>query len=75
MALVIVSLVKDHVVEYLFAATILTGVIQLGLGVLGVGRLMRFNSRRVMVGFVYALAILIFLAHSNTSSARASPCT
>jgi sulfate permease, SulP family len=62
MALVIVSLVRDHGVEYLFAATILAGVIQVALGALGVGRLMRFIPRTVMVGFVNALAILIFLA-------------
>jgi sulfate permease, SulP family len=62
MALVMVPLVRDHGVEYLFAATILTGLIQLGLGCLGIGRLMRFIPRTVMVGFVNALAILIFLA-------------
>src|SRR5690606_34276848 len=62
MALVVVSLVKDHGVEYLFAATILAGAIQVALGTLGVGRLMRFIPRTVMVGFVNALAILIFVA-------------
>ena len=62
MALVVVSLVKEHGVEYLFAATILAGVIQVALGALGVGRLMRFIPRTVMIGFVNALAILIFLA-------------
>jgi len=62
MALVIVSLVKEHGVAYLFAATILAGIIQISLGALGVGRLMRFIPRTVMIGFVNALAILIFLA-------------
>ena len=62
MALVIVSLVADHGVEYLFAATILAGIFQIGLGYLGVGDLMRFIPRTVMLGFVNALAILIFLA-------------
>jgi SulP family sulfate permease len=62
MALVVVSLVKNHGVEYLFAATILAGFIQVLLGALGVGGLMRFVPRTVMVGFVNALAILIFLA-------------
>ena len=62
MALVVVTLVKEHGVEYLFAATILAGVIQVGMGALGVGRLMRFIPRTVMVGFVNALAILIFVA-------------
>jgi len=62
MALVLVPLVKDHGVEYLLATTILAGVVQVGLGALGVGRLMRFVPRTVMIGFVNALAILIFLA-------------
>ncbi|MEQ8717256.1 MAG: SulP family inorganic anion transporter [Acidimicrobiales bacterium] len=62
MALVMVPLVRDHGVEYLFAATIATGVVQVIFGALGVGRLMRFVPRTVMVGFVNALAILIFLA-------------
>ncbi len=62
MALVVVSLVADHGVEYLFAATILAGVIQVGFGYLGVGNLMHFIPRTVMLGFVNALAILIFLA-------------
>lgn len=62
MALVMVPLVREHGVEYMFAATILTGVLQVVLGVLGVDRLMRFVPRTVMVGFVNALAILIFLA-------------
>ncbi len=62
MALVVVTLVKEHGVEYLFAATIVAGLIQVALGALGVGRLMRFIPRTVMVGFVNALAILIFFA-------------
>jgi SulP family sulfate permease len=62
MALVMIPLIRDHGVEYLFAATILTGVFQFALGALGVGRLMRFIPRTVMVGFVNALAILIFHA-------------
>ena len=62
MALVMVPLVRDHGVEYLFAATILTGFLQAGLGGLGIARLMRFIPRTVMVGFVNALAILIFAA-------------
>lgn len=62
MALVIVPLVAEHGVAYLFAATILAGVFQIGFGYLGVGSLMRFIPRTVMVGFVNALAILIFMA-------------
>lgn len=62
MALVIVPLVADYGVGYLFAATILAGIIQVGLGWLRAGALMRFIPRTVMIGFVNALAILIFLA-------------
>lgn len=62
MALVMVTLVKEHGLEYLLAATILTGVIQIILGLLGVARLMSFVARAVVVGFVNALAILIFMA-------------
>ena len=62
MALVLVPLVEDYGIEYLFAATILAGILQVGLGYLGVGELMRFVPRSVMLGFVNSLAILIFLA-------------
>jgi SulP family sulfate permease len=62
MALVIVDLVADHGIGFLFAATILAGILQVALGWLGVGELMRFVPRTVMIGFVNALAILIFLA-------------
>jgi SulP family sulfate permease len=62
MALVIVSLVKDHGLQYLLAATLLTGVLQITAGLLRLGVLMRFVSRSVITGFVNALAILIFLA-------------
>ena len=62
MALVMVLLVKEHGLQYLFAATVLTGVLQIVAGVLKLGVLMRFVSRSVITGFVNALAILIFLA-------------
>ena len=62
MALAMVSLVKDHGLQYLLAATILTGVLQIGAGVFKLGSLMRFVSRSVVTGFVNALAILIFMA-------------
>jgi SulP family sulfate permease len=62
MALLMVTLVADHGLEYLFAATILTGVLQIAFGVAKLGRYMRFVPKPVMVGFVNALAILIFLA-------------
>jgi len=62
MALVMVMLVKDHGLQYLLAATILTGVMQIIAGWLKLGTLMRFVSRSVITGFVNALAILIFMA-------------
>lgn len=62
MALVMVTLVKDHGLQYLLAATVLTGVLQIAAGFLKLGVLMRFVSRSVITGFVNALAILIFLA-------------
>ena len=62
MALVMVTLVRDHGLEYLFAASLLTGVFQIIVGLLKLGRYIRFVSRSVMTGFVNSLAILIFLA-------------
>ena len=62
MALLMVTLVKEHGLQYLLAATVLTGVLQVIAGVLKVGSVMRFVSRSVMTGFVNALAILIFMA-------------
>ena len=56
------SLVREHGLEYLLAASILAGVIQIVAGWLRVGYVMRFVSRSVMTGFVNALAILIFMA-------------
>ncbi|MDA0952299.1 MAG: SulP family inorganic anion transporter [Proteobacteria bacterium] len=61
-AVLMVTLVADHGLQYLLAATVLAGVLQVGAGVLRLGRLMRFVSRSVLTGFVNALAILIFLA-------------
>ncbi len=62
MALVMVDLVRDHGLQYLLAATILAGLLQIVAGALKLGALMRFVSRSVITGFVNALAILIFLA-------------
>ena len=62
MALLMVTLVKEHGLEYLLAATLLTGVLQIIAGYLKLGALMRFVSRSVVTGFVNALAILIFMA-------------
>lgn len=62
MALVMMTLVKEYGLEYLLAATLLTGVLQIVAGCIRLGRLMRFVSRSVVTGFVNALAILIFMA-------------
>ncbi|MDR6167423.1 SulP family sulfate permease [Microbacterium paludicola] len=61
-ALVIAPVAREHGIDYLVATVLLGGVIQIVLAVLGVAKLMRFIPRSVMVGFVNALAILIFLA-------------
>lgn len=62
MALLMVPLVKDYGLNYLLAATILTGIIQVIFGVLKVAKLMKFIPNAVMLGFVNSLAILIFMA-------------
>lgn len=62
MALLMVTLVKDHGLQYLLAASLLTGILQIIAGYLKLGNLMSFVSRSVVTGFVNALAILIFMA-------------
>jgi len=62
MALLMITLVKDHGLQYLLAATILTGSIQVIAGFFKVAKLMRFVSQAVVYGFLNALAILIFVA-------------
>jgi SulP family sulfate permease len=62
MAVVMVALVAEHGVEYLFAAVVLTGVFQIGAGVLRLGKFIRIVPYPVMLGFVNGLAIVIFLA-------------
>lgn len=62
MALLMVPLVRDYGLDYLFAATILTGIIQLLFGIFKVAKVMKFIPNAVMIGFVNALAILIFTA-------------
>ncbi|MFZ5752398.1 MAG: SulP family inorganic anion transporter [Pseudomonadota bacterium] len=61
-AVLMVTLVRDHGLQYLLAATVLAGLIQIGAGLLKLGFVMRYVSKSVMTGFVNALAILIFLA-------------
>ncbi len=62
MALLMIGLVKEHGLQYLLAATLLTGVLQILAGAFKLGTLLRFVSRSVMTGFINALAILIFMA-------------
>ncbi|MBU2958460.1 SulP family inorganic anion transporter [Paracoccus sp. 1_MG-2023] len=61
-AVLMVTLVRDHGLQYLLAATVLAGLIQIAMGLLRLGRFMRYVSKSVMTGFVNALAILIFIA-------------
>ena len=61
-AVLMVTLVRDHGLQYLLAVTVLAGLLQIGAGLLKLGQVMRFVSRSVMTGFVNALAILIFMA-------------
>ncbi|QYO76630.1 SulP family inorganic anion transporter [Devosia salina] len=61
-AVLMITLVKDHGLEYLLAATVLAGLLQIAAGFLKLGYVMRFVSKSVMTGFVNALAILIFMA-------------
>ena len=62
MALLMITLVKEHGLEYLLAASVLTGLLQILAGYLKLAKLMRFVSKSVVIGFVNALAILIFMA-------------
>ncbi|MAL77004.1 MAG: sodium-independent anion transporter, partial [Rhodospirillaceae bacterium] len=61
-AVLMVTLVRDHGLQYLLAASVLAGLMQIAAGFLKLGALMRFVSRSVMTGFVNALAILILMA-------------
>jgi SulP family sulfate permease len=61
-AVLMITLVRDHGLEYLLAATVLAGLLQIGAGFLKLGRFMRYVSKSVMTGFLNALAILIFMA-------------
>ena len=75
-AVLMVTLVRDHGLQYLLAATVLAGLIQIGAGLLKLGRFMRFVSKSVMTGFVNALAILIFMAQlPELDPARVGPLT
>ena len=62
MALLMIDLVKEYNLQYLLAATVLTGIIQVIFGILKLGRQMKYVPRAVMIGYINALAVLIFLA-------------
>ncbi|WP_225442683.1 SulP family inorganic anion transporter [Paenibacillus lycopersici] len=62
MSVLMLTLVKEHGIAYLFAATVLTGIIQYFMGVFKLGKLMNYVPQPVLTGFVNALAILIFLS-------------
>ncbi|MEC0232015.1 SulP family inorganic anion transporter [Paenibacillus alba] len=62
MAVLMTSLVLNHGAQYLFAATLLTGILQWLMGVLKMGRWMNYVPHAVVIGFINALAILIFLS-------------
>ncbi|NEX46162.1 SulP family inorganic anion transporter [Pseudotabrizicola algicola] len=70
-AVLMVTLVRDHGLQYLLAATVLTGLIQIAMGLLRLGFVMRYVSKSVMTGFVNALAILIFMAQLPELDPRA----
>jgi SulP family sulfate permease len=70
-AVLMVTLVRDHGLQYLLAATVLTGLIQIAMGLLKLGFVMRYVSKSVMTGFVNALAILIFMAQLPELDPRA----
>ena len=72
-AVLMVTLVRDHGLQYLLAATVLAGLLQIGAGALKLGFVMRYVSKSVMTGFVNALAILIFLAQLPELDPRTVP--
>lgn len=72
-AVLMVTLVREHGLQYLLAATVLAGLIQIAMGLLRLGFVMRYVSKSVMTGFVNALAILIFLAQLPELDPRSVP--
>ncbi|MCR8726163.1 SulP family inorganic anion transporter [Frigidibacter sp. ROC022] len=72
-AVLMVTLVRDHGLQYLLATTVLAGLLQIGAGLMRLGHVMRFVSKSVMTGFVNALAILIFLAQVPELDPRLVP--
>src|SRR5690625_5926672 len=72
-AVVIVSLVISHAPEYLFAAVVLMGLIQLGVGFLKLGKFIRLVPHPVVYGFVNGLAIVIFMSQLNEFKVASGP--
>lgn len=72
-AVLMVTLVRDHGLQYLLATTVLAGLLQIGMGLLRLGFVMRYVSKSVMTGFVNALAILIFMAQLPELYPRSVP--
>ena len=73
LAVVMVTLVADHGVEYLFATVVLMGILQIAAGVTRLGKFIRMVPHPVMLGFVNGLAIVIFLAQLNQFGVEGQP--
>lgn len=73
LAVVMVALVADHGVEYLFATVVLMGVLQISAGVFKLGKFIRMVPHPVMLGFVNGLAIVIFLAQLSQFGVPGEP--
>lgn len=73
LAVVMVSLVADHGVEYLFATVVLMGLLQITAGLLKLGKFIRMVPHPVMLGFVNGLAIVIFLAQLGQFGTAGEP--
>ncbi len=73
LAVVMVALVADHGVEYLFATVVLMGILQIGAGVMKLGKFIRMVPHPVMLGFVNGLAIVIFLAQLGQFGVAGEP--
>lgn len=73
MAVVIVALVNQYGLDYLFATVILTGILQITAGLFGLGKLIRMMPKSVMVGFVNGLAIVIFMAQLGQFQYQVEP--
>ncbi|MDT8447645.1 MAG: SulP family inorganic anion transporter [bacterium] len=70
LAVVVIQLVAEHGIQYLFATVVLMGIIQIGAGVAKMGKFVRLIPHPVMLGFVNGLAIIIFLAQLSNFKDR-----